>query len=58
MFGCVAYKHVPKEQRKKLNEKGVRCIFIGYISESKAYKLYDLLDNKMILSRHVEFLEN
>ena len=58
MFGCVAHAHVPKEQRKKLDDKSVKCIFTGYNSESKAYRLYDPLNNKMILSRDVEFLEN
>ena len=58
VFGCVAYAHVPKEQRQKLDDKGVKCIFTGYSSKSKAYRLYDPLNNKMILSRDVEFLEN
>ena len=58
VFGCVAYAHVPKEQRQKLDDKGVKCIFIGYSSESKEYRLYDPLNKKMILSRDVEFLEN
>ena len=58
MFGCVAYAHVPKEKRQKLDEKGVKCIFTGYNSESKAYRLYDTLNSKMIISRDVEFLKN
>ena len=53
-----AYAHVPKEHRQKLDDKEVKCIFIGYSSDSKAYRLYDPLNNKMILSRDVEFLEN
>ena len=57
-FGCVAYAHVPKEQRQKLDDKGVNCIFTGYSYESKAYRLYDPLNNKMILLRDVEFLKN
>ena len=36
----------------------MKCIFTGYSSESKAYRLYDPVNNKMILSRDVEFLEN
>ena len=36
----------------------MKCIFIGYNPETKAYRLYDPLNNKMILSRDVEFLEN
>ena len=58
MFGCIAYAHMPKEKRKKIDDKGVKCIFTGYNPESKAYRLYDPLNNKMILSRDVEFLEN
>ena len=58
MFGCVAYAHVPKEQRKKLDDKGVKCIFTGYSSKSKAYRLYDPINKKIIISRDVEFLEN
>ena len=41
-----------------MDDKHVKCIFIGYSLESKAYRLYDPLKNKMILSRDVEFLEN
>ena len=58
VFGCVAYAHVPKEKRYKLDEKGVKYIFIESNSESKAYRLYDHLNNKMILSIDVKFLEN
>ena len=46
MFGCVAYAHVPKEKRKKLDEKSVKCIFTRYSPKSKAYKLYDPLNKK------------
>ena len=58
VFECVAYVHVPKKQRQKLNDKGVKCIFIDYNSESKAYRLYDPIDKKIVISRDVEFLEN
>ena len=30
VFGCVAYAHVPKELRGKLDDKSEKCIFIGY----------------------------
>ena len=30
VFGCVAYAHVPKEQRQKLDDKGVKCILTSY----------------------------
>ena len=37
VFGCVAYSHIPKENREKLDEKGEKCIFVGYSDQSKGY---------------------
>lgn len=44
-----------KEKEKKLDDKGTQCIFVGYYK--KAYKLYNLVANKMIVSRDVRFDE-
>ena len=30
IFGCKDFAHVPKENRKKLDAKAIKCIFIGY----------------------------
>ena len=30
VFGCIAYAHIPDELRKKLENKGHKCIFVGY----------------------------
>ena len=57
-FGCVAYAHVPNELRKKLDKKGQKCIFVGYFEDTKAYKLYDLVTRKLIISHEVQFFEN
>ena len=51
VFGCVAYAHVPDQLRKKLDNKGEKCIFIGYSDESKAYKLYNPSPKKLIISK-------
>ena len=40
-FGCVAYSHVLDELRKKLDNKGHKCIFVGYSEDAKPDKLYD-----------------
>ena len=29
VFGCIAYAHVDREQRKKLDPKSLKCIFLG-----------------------------
>lgn len=41
IFGCRAYIHIPKEQRRKLDYKARNMIFVGYIEGIKGYKVYD-----------------
>jgi hypothetical protein len=41
IFGSPAYMHIPKTLRTKLDAKGKLCVFIGYCTESKAYRLWD-----------------
>jgi hypothetical protein len=40
-----------------LDDKGERCIFMGYSPNSKAYKLYNPETKKVIISRDVTFDE-
>ena len=40
VFGCVSYVHVPDSQRRKLDGKAHRTIFVGYPPGVKGYKLY------------------
>ncbi|GAU13723.1 hypothetical protein TSUD_348270 [Trifolium subterraneum] len=58
IFGCIGYVHVPEAQRKKLDPKGIKCVHLGVSEESKAYKLYDPMQKKIIISRDVIFDEN
>ena len=58
VFGCTAYAHVPKDERKKLDSKAKKCIFLGYGSNVKGYRLYDVKSRKVIISRDVIFNEN
>jgi hypothetical protein len=39
VFGFIAYAHVPDEQRRKLDRKGHKYIFVGYYEETKGYKI-------------------
>ena len=58
-FGCIAYAHVPKEKRSKLDVKAQKLRFVGYSNESKAYRLIDEGgNNKVIISRDVIFHED
>ena len=58
MFGCIAYVHIPDVHRKKLDDKRKKCVHLGVSEESKAYKLYDPIEDKIIVSRDVVFEEN
>ena len=57
IFGCIAYAHVPEQKRTKLDNKGEKCIFLGVSDQSKAYKLYNPITKKIVISRDVIFDE-
>ncbi len=57
VFGCDAYAHVAKDERKKLDSKSRKCIFLGYGEETKGYRLYDSSRSRVIYSRDVHFNE-
>mgnify|MGYP002776119018 CR=1 FL=1 len=58
VFGCLAYMHVAKDQRSKLNNKSKPCIFMGYSEDEFDYRLWDLVDKKMVRSRDIVFMED
>jgi hypothetical protein len=57
VFGCKDFAHIPKENRKKIDAKSIKCIFIGYCFEFKVYKLFDPSTHKVFASRDVRFHE-
>jgi hypothetical protein len=57
VFDCLAYAHVLDTDRHKLEAKSRKCIFIRYNTKSNAYKLYDLVNRKVVRSRDVLFDE-
>lgn len=57
VFGSDCYNLIPSEKRSKLDEKSVKCIMLGYASNS-AYRLWNTESNKLIIGRNVIFNEN
>jgi transposase InsO family protein len=55
VFGSIYYAHVPKEMRHKLEDKCEKCVFVGYSTKSKGYRLFSLKRNEVIESRDVIF---
>lgn len=58
IFGCEAFVHIPKENRTKLNDKSMRCIFLGYADEDFGYHLWDPVKHKITRGRDVIFNES
>lgn len=56
-FGCVAFSHVPKSHRVKLEKKSRKCILVGYAEHVKGYRLWDPAANRIFISRNVVFNE-
>jgi transposase InsO family protein len=58
VFGCIGHVHVPDNLRKKLDDKSFQCVLLGMSEESKAYRLYNPISEKIVTSRDVVFDEN
>ena len=58
VFGCVAHVHIPDVKRTKLDAKSFTCVLLGLSEESKAYRLYDPVAKKVVISRDVVFEED
>jgi hypothetical protein len=57
VFGCPAYVHVDKSQRRKLDDRAWKGVFVGYASESPAWLAYTPLTRRVVGSRSVVFDE-
>jgi hypothetical protein len=57
VFGCIAYSLITSQNRRKLDEKSEKCIFIRYCTQSKGYRLYNVVSGKTMIIRNVIFDE-
>ena len=55
IFGSVAYTHVPKMLRRKLDYKLKEMVLVGYQGESSNYRLYDTVTKSVSESRDMVF---
>lgn len=54
----IKYKSkISSSSRHKLDKKLKKCVFVGYSPQSKAYRLYNPISGKVIISRDVKFNE-
>ena len=54
----MAYAYILEEIRRKLDDKGERCIFLGYIETSKEYGLYNPITMKFVVRGDMNFQED
>jgi hypothetical protein len=47
IFGCIVYVHIPNNKITKLDDKSLKCVFLGVSGELKAYRLFDPLSKKL-----------
>ena len=57
VFGCLCVATNTKPHKTKFESRAIKCCFIGYNQGQKAFKLYDLQEQKILMSRDVVFYE-
>jgi len=56
-LGHLSYNGLRTLSSKKLDDKSKQCILLGVSDESKAYRLFDPLNKKVLISKDVIFEE-
>ncbi|CAI7854176.1 unnamed protein product [Closterium sp. NIES-53] len=57
-FGCLCYYHVPDPLRHKLQPKARAAVFLGIAPNKRAWRVLDLGEKRVVMSRDVVFGED
>jgi hypothetical protein len=57
VFDSVAYARIPDQRRTKLDDKSKKYVVIGYDEKTKAFKIFDQIEKKVVVSRDVQVNE-
>ena len=57
VFGSTTQARIPLDKRKYLKPQSIECIFIGYLEESKGYKILNIRTKNIFIERSVRFEE-
>ncbi|KAK9924400.1 hypothetical protein M0R45_032769 [Rubus argutus] len=58
VFGCIAFVHIPQNQRSKLDARALKCVFVGYGGYQKGYKCYHPPTRRYYVTMDVTFFED
>lgn len=58
VFGSLCYTTNNKPHKEKFEPRSLRCIFLGFNTGQKGYKLYHLETMEILVSRDVVFYEH
>jgi len=58
VFGCLCYSSTITSQRKKLDDRVVSGIFLGFQPHTKGYLFLNLKNHRIEISRHTIFYEH
>ena len=58
VWDYLAFYKIHDPSSSKLGPRGIKSVFMGYVENSKAYRLLNLDSNFVVDSRNVEFIKN
>ena len=58
VFGCLCYPNISATTAHKLSPRSIACVFLGYPTDHRGYRCYDINTRRVYTSRHVVFVED
>ena len=58
VFGCLCFPLFPSTSIHKLQERSTPCVYLGPAPNHRGSKCYNMSSGKIIICRHVRFIEN
>ncbi|KAL2235601.1 UNVERIFIED_CONTAM: Retrovirus-related Pol polyprotein from transposon RE2 [Sesamum indicum] len=57
-IGCLCFSITPEGHHSKFDQCSSNCVFVGYPSGQKGYRVYDLTSHSIFVSRNIQFQEH